>query len=92
MKEDLKLMMDETVYEGTEEVTAQLETTTRTEYISSAYYAIAAVSELDCGLMPQEDRQRKRNILRKSLRIIDNVITELDAELFDEFEEDDYDY
>ena len=66
----------------------EVETTSRTEYISSAYYAIAAVSELDTSLMSTEDRQRKKNILRKSLRIIDNIISELDGELFEEFEEE----
>ncbi|MBA2761602.1 MAG: hypothetical protein H0U39_06530, partial [Segetibacter sp.] len=65
------------------------ETTPRSEYISSAYYAIAAVNELDTGLMHPEDKKRKRNILRKSLRIIDNMITELDAELYGESSEDD---
>jgi hypothetical protein len=67
----------------------EIETTSRTEYISSAYYAIAAVSELDTELMGEEDKRRKKNIVRKSLRIIDNIISELDGELFDEFEEDD---
>ncbi|MDB5192636.1 MAG: hypothetical protein JWQ96_2199 [Segetibacter sp.] len=85
MKEE-KIVMDEG-YDSTED-SVEFETTSRTEYISSAYYAIAAVSELDTELMPDEDRKRKRNILRKSLRIIDNIISELDAELFDEFDEE----
>jgi flagellin-specific chaperone FliS len=75
-------------FEPTEEM-IEFETTSRTEYISSAYYAIAAVSELDTELMSEEDKRRKKNILRKSLRIIDNIISELDSELFDDFEEDD---
>ena len=69
----------------------EFETTSRTEYISSAYYAIAAVSELDTELMSDEDKRRKKNILRKSLRIIDNIISELDGELFETFDEDDDD-
>jgi flagellin-specific chaperone FliS len=85
MKKDLTTR-DE-AFETAEE-NVEFETTSRSEYISSAYYAIAAVSELDTELMPAEDRRRKRNILRKSLRIIDNIISELDAELYDEYDED----
>jgi GH35 family endo-1,4-beta-xylanase len=86
MKEDITVK-DE-AFETIEE-SAGYETTPRSEYISSAYYAIAAVNELDTGLMHPEDKKRKRNILRKSLRIIDNMITELDAELYGESSEDD---
>ncbi len=86
MKEDITVK-DE-AFETVEE-SAGYETTPRSEYISSAYYAIAAVNELDTGLMHPEDKKRKRNILRKSLRIIDNMITELDAELYGESSEDD---
>ncbi|MEJ7826832.1 MAG: hypothetical protein WKF91_01505 [Segetibacter sp.] len=86
MKEDTTVK-DE-AFETVEE-SAGYETTPRSEYISSAYYAIAAVNELDTGLMHPEDKKRKRNILRKSLRIIDNMITELDAELYGESSEDD---
>jgi putative NADH-flavin reductase len=66
----------------------EFETTSRSEYISSAYYAIAAVNELDAELMHPEDKRRKKNIIRKSLRIIDNIISELDAELYEDFDED----
>jgi hypothetical protein len=85
MKEELTTM-DE-AYEPLEE-TAEFETTSRSEYISAAYYAIAAVSELDTEIMHPEDRKRKRDIMRKSLRIIDNIISELDGELFEEYDED----
>jgi hypothetical protein len=86
MKEDTTVK-DE-AFDTTEE-SAEYQTTSRSEYISSAYYAIAAVNELDTELMMPEDRKRKRNILRKSLRIIDNMITELNAELYGEQEEED---
>ncbi|MBA4140329.1 MAG: hypothetical protein H0X70_07460 [Segetibacter sp.] len=85
MKEDITVK-DES-FDTTEE-SAEYETTSRSEYISSAYYAIAAVNELDTELMHPEDKKRKRNILRKSLRIIDNMITEIDAELYGESNED----
>ena len=86
MKETENLTTKEDAFETEEEV--EVETTSRSEYISSAYYAIAAVNELDTELMHPEDKRRKKNILRKSLRIIDNIISELDAELYDEFDED----
>lgn len=90
MKDEFKgkeKMDKEELYDSSDEI--EFETTSRTEYISSAYYAIAAVSELDTELMGEEDKRRKRNIVRKSLRIIDNIISELDGELFDDFEEED---
>lgn len=86
MKDDFAKDKDDGL--DSSEETIEFETTSRTEYISSAYYAIAAVSEIDTELMSSEDKKRKQNIIRKSLRIIDNIITELDGELFDDFEED----
>ena len=87
MKDDVTKKDKEDNFEFDDDV--EFETTSRTEYISSAYYAIAAVSELDTELMSEHDKRRKKNILRKSLRIIDNIISELDGELFDDFDEDD---
>lgn len=88
MKEDLTTMED--AYEPLDE-TVEFETTTRSEYISSAYYAIAAVSEIDTDLMGPAEQKRKRDIVRKSLRIIDNIISELDAELFENYDDEDSD-
>ena len=85
MKEDAPIRED--APEQLEEY-AEFETTSRSEYISAAYYAIAAVSELDTEIMMPEDRKRKKDILRKSLRIIDNIISELDGELFDTYDEE----
>jgi flagellin-specific chaperone FliS len=86
MKETENITTREEAFETEEEV--EVETTSRSEYISSAYYAIAAVSELDTELMSPEDRKRKKDIVRKSLRIIDNIISELDAELYEEYDEE----
>ncbi|MCW3105789.1 MAG: hypothetical protein JWQ09_295 [Segetibacter sp.] len=86
MKDDLAKDKDDGL--DSSEDTIEFETTSRTEYISSAYYAIAAVSEVDTELMSNEDKRRKQNIIRKSLRIIDNIISELDGELFDDFDEE----
>lgn len=74
------------------ENTFEPETTNRSEYITSAYYAIAAVSELDVEIMEPQDRKRKKNIMRKSLRMIDFVINQLDSELFDEDEDEEQEY
>ena len=81
MKEDLTTKDD--LYEPLDD-SIEFETTSRSEYISSAYYAIAAVSEIDTELMGPEDKKRKKEIVRKSLRIIDNIISELDGELYDD--------
>lgn len=89
MKEDLTTKDD--IYEPLDD-TIEFETTSRSEYISSAYYAIAAVSEIDTDMMGPAEQKRKRDILRKSLRIIDNIISELDGELFDEANEDEEEY
>ena len=69
----------------------EFETTSRSEYISSAYYAMAAVSEIDTELMQPLYKKRKKEIIRKSLRIIDNIISELDGELFEAEDDSDYD-
>ena len=87
MKEDL-IIKDE-ANEPLEDA-IEFETTSRSEYISSAYYAIAAVSEIDTELMQPRDKKRKKKIIRKSLRIIDNIISELYGELLEA--EDDLDY
>jgi hypothetical protein len=84
MEEDLT-----TAEEPEEEITewAEVEMTSRSEYIAAAYNAIAAVDDLDIGLMSNEDAKRKKRIMRKSLRIIDYVMCEMYDELFEEDEE-----
>ena len=57
MKEDL-ITRDE-AYEPLEDA-IEFETTSRSEYISSAYYAIAAVSEIDTELMQPLDKKEKK--------------------------------
>jgi hypothetical protein len=88
MKEDMTTRED--AYEPLDD-SVEFETTSRSEYISSAYYAIAAVSEIDTALMSYEDKKRKKDIVRKSLRIIDNIISELDGELFEEYDDEESD-
>jgi len=64
-----------------------VEYTTRADYISCAYYAIASVEGLDTGIMTKEDAKRIKRILRKSLRIIDDCINEMHDELFEDEED-----
>lgn len=68
-----------------DEIAGDVETefTTRTEYVSCAQHAIDAVEYMDSGLMDSEGRALKERIVRKSLRIIDNIISELYDELFE---------
>jgi len=69
------------------EAEVDVEYTTRTDYISCAFYSISAVEGLDVGLMTKEDAKRIKRILRKSLRIIDDCINEMHDELFEDDEE-----
>ena len=79
--------MSEDLTIGEEIEEAEFETTTRSDYVASCYNAIAAVGEIDTGIMSKEDAKRKARIVRKSLRIIDDIISELYDELFEEDEE-----
>lgn len=63
------------------------ETTTRSDLISCAYYAISAVEDIDLTLVSKIEANRIKTIRRQSLDIIANVIGEMHAEIFD-IEED----
>jgi len=63
------------------------ETTTRSDLISCAYYAISAVEDIDLTLVSKMEANRIKTIRRQSLDIIANVIGEMHAEIFD-IEED----
>ena len=63
------------------------ETTTRSDLISCAYYAISAVEDIDLTLVSKMEANRIKTIRRQSLDIIANVIAEMHAEIFD-IEED----
>jgi hypothetical protein len=79
-------MEDLTTEENEEDfVEAEIEFTSRGEYIAAAYNAIAAVEGLND--MTMEDNKRKKRIMRKSVKIIDSIISEMYDELFEEDEE-----
>jgi len=59
------------------------ETTTRSDLISCAYYAISAVEDIDLTLVSKIEANRIKTIRRQSLDIIANVIGEMHAEIFD---------
>ena len=59
------------------------ETTTRSDLISCAYYAISAVEDIDLTLVSKFEANRIKTIRRQSLDIIANVIGEMHAEIFD---------
>jgi hypothetical protein len=74
----------------TEEIEDEIsiEYTTRSDYISAAYFAISSIEGIDTGIMTKEDAKRIKRIMRKSLMIIDDCITEMYDELFEDDNED----
>jgi hypothetical protein len=77
---------DEIIQEEQLLLEGEVEMTTRSDYISCAFYAISAIEGMDTGIMSKEGAIKR--ILRKSLRIIDDCINEMHDELFEEDTED----
>ena len=77
-------MSEEKNPEITEEIEWEdAETTTRSDLISCAYYAISAVEDIDITLVSKIEANKIRRIKRQSLDIIAEVIGEMHAEIFD---------
>ena len=77
-------MSEEKQTEVSEEIEWEdAETTTRSDLISCAYYAISAVEDIDLTLVSKMEANRIKTIRRQSLDIIANVIAEMHAEIFD---------
>ena len=77
-------MSDEKEPEVTEEIEwEEAETTTRSDLISCAYYAISAVEDIDLTLTSKIEANNIRRIRRQSIDIIAEVIGEMHAEIFD---------
>jgi UTP:GlnB (protein PII) uridylyltransferase len=77
-------MSEEKQPEVSEEIEWEdVETTTRSDLISCAYYAISAVEDIDLTLVSKMEANRIKTIRRQSLDIIANVIGEMHAEIFD---------
>lgn len=66
----------------------EAETTTRSDLISCAYYAISAVDEIDLTLISKIEANKIKKIRKQSIEIISNIIDELHSEMFDVAEED----
>lgn len=69
------------------EETFDFEYTTRTDYVSCAYYAISAVEGIDLLLLTKDEAKKIKKILKKSLRIIESCVSEMHDELFEDEEE-----
>ncbi len=77
-------MSEEKEPESTEEIEWEdAETTTRSDLISCAYYAISAVEDIDLTLVSKIEANKIRRIKKQSLDIIAEVIGEMHAEIFD---------
>jgi hypothetical protein len=77
--------------EATQELNTEegiVEFTSASEYIASAYYALASVEDSDTALMSKEGEKRVKRIKRKCLKIIDICISEMYDELFESDDED----
>ena len=72
--------MDEKIEDEIEWVDA--ESTTRSDLISCAYFALAAVDEMDLTLLTKIEGNKIRKIKKQSLDIIAEVINELHEEIF----------
>ena len=71
---------DETEAEGL------VEFTTREDYMSCSYYALSAIADTDPWT--EEGKKRKARIVRKCLRIIDEMVGEMYDELFNPDEDE----
>ena len=74
--------------EPTEELDGYVEFTSASDYIHSAYSALAAVDDIDTAIISKEDEKRIKRIKRKSIKIIDICISEMYDELFETDEDD----
>lgn len=61
----------------------EAESTTRSDLISCAYYAISAVDEIDLTLISKIEANKIKKIRKQSIEIISNIIDELHTEMFD---------
>lgn len=65
-----------------------VEFTTCSEYIASAYFAIASIDDIDTAILSKQDEMRIKRIKRKAIRIIDSCLGDLYNELFEDESED----
>ena len=87
IKEIIAEVVNEEIQEVELEDEIEVETTTRSDYITAAYFAISSVESMDTQIMSREDSKRIKRIIRKSIKIIDDCIGEMHDELFEEDED-----
>jgi hypothetical protein len=83
--EEVKLFIEE---EPVEEEEGIIEFTTCAEYISSAYFSLAAIDDIDTAILNKQDEMRIKRIKRKAIRIIDSCLGDLYDELFEDESEE----
>lgn len=57
--------------------------TSASDYISSAYFSLSAVDDIDTAIISKEDEKRIKRIKRKAIKIIDICLSEMYDELFE---------
>ena len=82
--EEVKLFIEE---EPVEEE-GIIEFTTCADYISSAYFALSAIDDIDTAILNKQDEMRIKRIKRKAIRIIDSCLGDLYDELFEDESEE----
>ena len=65
-----------------------VEFTSASEYITSAYFSLSAVDDIDTAIISKEDEKRIKRIKRKAIKIIDICLSEMYDELFENDEDD----
>jgi hypothetical protein len=55
----------------------EIERNTNSDLITCSFYAISSVVDLDTGLMDKDEKEMVKNIISRSLRLIDACIREL---------------
>lgn len=83
--EEVKLFIEE---EPIAEEEGIIEFSSCAEYISSAYFSLAAVDDIDTAILSKQDEMRIKRIKRKAIKIIDSCLGDLYNELFEDESED----
>jgi len=64
------------------------EPTSPLEYIQGAYFSLSAIEGIDTEMMSKEDAKRIRRIRRKSIELIDESLSLLHSDFFEDDHED----
>lgn len=84
-QEEAKLFIEEELVAEEEGI---IEFSSCAEYISSAYFSLAAVDDIDTAILSKQDEMRIKRIKRKAIKIIDSCLGDLYDELFEDESED----